>query len=162
MSVFSSRQRGPFAVGDTPEPDDPYGRYKLDCEGHIARAGGRAIVARIGWQLASGPGGNSITNFLFEQAAKNGGRIEASSKWVPATSFLGDTASALASLVDAGEPGLYHVDGNPGLTFFEIATRVRAMVGAPWEIVETDTPDMNTRMTDERVRVAPITDRLPE
>jgi len=164
VSVYSGKQVGPFAVTDTPLPDDDYGRYKLRCEGRIFEAHPKAIIARIGWQIGDAPGSNNMLDYLFKRAAEGGGgkgRIEASDQWSPGTSFLVDTAAALADLMDQNRPGLYHVDGNPGLTFFQIAQRLAKLHTQPWTITPASTPTGSSRMLDPRVKVRSIADRLP-
>jgi dTDP-4-dehydrorhamnose reductase len=164
VSVYSGKQVGPFGVADTPEPDDDYGRYKLRCERRILEALPSAIIARIGWQIGESPGGNHMLDYLHRKAGESGGTIEASNQWSPGTSFLVDTGAALADLMDTNQPGvggLYHVDGNPGLMFFEIATRLARLHRQPWTIVPAPTPTGSSRMTDPRVRVSSIADTLP-
>ena len=164
VSVYSGTQVGPFAVTDIPEPDDDYGRYKLRCEGLIFDACPDAIVARIGWQIGDTlppPSKNHMLDFLCRKAEEGAGRIEASDQWTPGTSFLSDVAVTLADLMEGNEPGLYHVDGNPGLTFFEIARRLARLHGTGWQVVPTHEHVGSSRMTDPRVRVRSIEDRLP-
>ncbi len=160
VSVYSGLQVGPFAVTDAPEPDDDYGRYKLRCEGRIREACPHTIIARIGWQIGEAAGGNHMLDFLHKKAADGQGRIEASNQWTPGTSFLVDTASALADLMETGTPGLFHVDGNPGLTFFEIASRLARLHNKDWTIVPSATPTGSSRMVDPRVRIRSIAERL--
>lgn len=164
VSVYSGKQVGPFAVTDTPLPDDDYGRYKLRCEQRIREALPAAIIARIGWQIGDAPGSNNMLDYLFKKAAEGNGTIEASDQWSPGTSFLVDTAAALADLMEKKQPGvggLYHVDGNPGLTFFEIAARLARLHKQPWTITPASTPTGSSRMTDPRVKVRSIAERLP-
>ena len=161
VSVYSGKQVGPFAVTDTPLPDDDYGRYKLRCEQRIREAHPSAIIARIGWQIGDAPGSNNMLDYLFKRAAEGNGHIEASNQWSPGTSFLTDTAAALADLMEKNQPGLYHVDGNPGLTFFDIASRLARLHKQPWTVTPASTPTGSSRMTDPRVKVRSITVRLP-
>lgn len=159
VSVFGGRQRGPFESRDRPEPDSDYGRYKLQCEEAILAANPGARVARIGWQIGMRPGGNHLVDFLArEMAAK--GRIEASRRWFQACSFLEDTADALIALAGAGAGGVYHLDGNPGLSFFKIVMGLNLMLQAGWVIHPSDTPDLDNRLRDGRISVRPITARL--
>lgn len=160
VSVYSGKQVGPFAVTDAPEPDDDYGRYKLRCENRITDACPGAIIARIGWQIGEAPGSNTMMDFLHKKAAEGNGRVEASDRWTPGCSFLVDTAVALADLMEQNQPGVYHVDGNPGLTFFEIATRLASMHKKDWTIVPSATPTGSSRMVDPRVTVRSITGQL--
>jgi dTDP-4-dehydrorhamnose reductase len=156
VSVFSDAQQGPFEVEAIPEPSDDYGRYKLDCERRVRAAHPEAVVARLGWQIGAEPGGNHMVDHLHRKHRKEGA-IAASTRWRPACSFLPDTAIALAALLEA-PPGLYHLDGNPGLSFFEIATGLNALLGDPWRVDPAEEPDRDGRMLDPRPRVRLISE----
>lgn len=158
VSVFGAAQRGPFAPDDAPAPDDDYGRYKLDAERRVTAAHPDAVVARLAWQIGDAPGSNTLTDFLHRASLR--GPVEASTRWTPALAWLDDTADAVAALMADAPPGLYHLDGNPGLSFYDVATRLRTAVGADWEVVPVDDPARDNRMTDPRIAVRPITERL--
>ena len=158
VSVYSGAQTGPFTVQDVPQPDDDYGRYKLECEQRVQAVHSRAHIVRIGWQIGSTPGGNQMIDFL-DRTFREQGRIDASTRWFPGCSFLPDTAAALLRIT-ALPPGLYHLDGNPGLNFFQIATGLNRLLGDPWTVVPVAGLVQNHRMLDPRVEVASITQRL--
>jgi dTDP-4-dehydrorhamnose reductase len=160
VSVFSIAQHGPFTVDVEPQPTDDYGRYKLECEQRILAVNAQAVVARIGWQIADRAGSNNMVDYLTRTNAA-AGAIDASENWQPACSFLPDSAAALTELLfDRNACGIYHVDGNPGLSFFEIATRLNERHGRAWKVRRVAEPNWNQRMIDARVRVTPISERL--
>ena len=158
VSVFGPEQRGPLDIHVTPQATDDYGRYKQDCERAITATNPDAIIARLGWQIGQAPGSNTMTDYLSRRAAE--GPVQASTVWFPSCAFLEDTAAALAALLEKGESGLFHLEGNPGLSFFEIATRLARTLGMPWEIMPDESFSMDNRMIDPRVPVQPITKRL--
>lgn len=158
VSVFSAAQTGPFTVDDIPHPDDDYGRYKLECERRVQAAHPAAHVVRIGWQIGSAPGGNQMVDFL-DRTHRERGRVDASTLWFPGCSFLPDTAESLVQILEL-PPGLYHLDGNPGLNFHEIAAGLNQLLGNPWKVIPVSGLVQNHRMLDPRVPVAPITRRL--
>jgi dTDP-4-dehydrorhamnose reductase len=157
VSVFSPAQTGPFVVDDRPEPDDEYGRYKRTCEQRVQAANPGAIIARLGWQIGRLAEGNQMVAFLH-RTFETAGEIEASTAWFPACSFLPDTAVALITLMHSSTPGLYHLGGNPGLSFYDIVMGLKKLLHAPWTIVPTPTPVQNSRMVDGRIPLKPITD----
>ena len=159
VSVFSGRGPAPIRPGAEPDATDDYGRYKIECERRVAAARPEALVARIGWQIGDAPGKNNMLTYLDETNARDG-EVRASTRWFPACSFLADTADALVTLMERGAEGIYHVDANPGLTFFDIATRLNRLHGEPWRVVESDDPVLDLRMADERVSIAPITETI--
>jgi dTDP-4-dehydrorhamnose reductase len=158
VSVYANTQRGPFPTSAKPEPNDDYGRYKMDCERRIAAANPNAQVARLGWQIGTKPGSNNMVDYL-DKTNRERGRIEASAKWFPSCAFLEDTADALAELMESHPAGLYHLEGNPGLNFFEIATNVNRLQGNPWKVEPTGSHDQHNLMVGN-VRVSPITRRF--
>ena len=159
VSVYAASQSGPFTIRDVPRPDDDYGRYKLDCERRVQAAHPAAHVVRIGWQIGAAPGGNQMVDFL-DRAHRERGQIDASTRWFPGCSFLPDTAESLAQISKL-PPGLYHLDGNPGLDFFEIATGLNRLLGNPWKVEPVAGLVQNHRMLDPRVPVASIARRFP-
>lgn len=159
VSVFSGAQSGPFTPEDTPLPDDDYGRYKLECEHRVQTTNPKAHVVRIGWQIGDAPGGNQMIDFL-ERTFREQCVIEAGTNWFPACSFLPDTAAGLADILRSHPPGLYQLDGNPGLSFHEITTNLNRLQGQPWKVVPGTNPVHNNLMTDPRLSISPITRRF--
>jgi dTDP-4-dehydrorhamnose reductase len=156
VSVFSSAQHGPFSADSLPQPDDDYGRYKLECERRVCAAHPEALVARLGWQIGRTPGGNHMVDYL-DRTFRMEGHITASTRWYQACSFLEDTADSLKYIMETCAAGLYHVDGNPGLNFHEIATGLNGLLDEPWTVLPSDNPNQNNLLLDKRVKVNPIT-----
>ena len=152
VSVFGGHQVGPFRLADTPEPDDDYGRYKLEGERRALAANPHAAVYRIGWQIGDAPGSNNMVDY-FEREHAAHGVLRASVLWYPGASRLADTAECLVRHFLAGDEGLYHVDGNPGLNLYEIAELTRERLGADWKIEPVEGFERNHRMVDERIKI---------
>lgn len=159
VSVFSNSQQGPFSIGTPPKPQDDYGRYKLECEQRVRAANAKANIVRLGWQIGASAGSNNMIDFL-ERTHRADGRIEVGRSWFPACSFLQDTAISLDRMMRNAAGELYHLDGNPGLSLYEIATRLNAIHGSPWRVVAAEEPVWNTRMLDPRMETPSITARL--
>ena len=159
VSVYSSSQVGPFSIHDVPEPNDDYGRYKLECERRVRLANPDARIARLGWQIGEAPGNNNFVDYLHRHHVDHG-HIDASRNWIPSCAMLADTAASLVGIIEMQSAGLYHLEGNPGLSFLEIAESLNRLRGNPWTIVPTDTPVMNNLMRDDRVEVRPIIETL--
>ncbi|MEM1055367.1 MAG: sugar nucleotide-binding protein [Bacteroidota bacterium] len=158
VSVFAPRNEGPIPPEAEPDATDDYGRYKARAEALVREAAPDAVLARLGWQIGETPGSNTMTDWLYRHA--EAGPVEASTRWLPACSWLLDTAAALVALVERAEGGTYHLDGNQGLSFHEITRRLSARLGLGAEIVATDEPVMDLRMPDPRVSVRDIAERL--
>lgn len=159
VSVFSAAQVGPFSVEVPPQPEDDYGRYKLECEQRVRTANPQALVVRLGWQIGTALGGNHMVDYL-ERTFRTQGQIEASVNWYQACSFLEDTATGLQHCMETLPAGLYHLDGNPGLNFYEIVSKLNQQRGGRWVVRESSTPALNNRLIDSRLPVTPITYRF--
>ena len=159
VSVFSSEQIGPFMVDMEPKPADDYGRYKLECEQRMTAVNKDLIIARLGWQIGEAPGSNNMMDFLHRKNEEEG-RINASTRWYPGCSFLEDTAEALHELSLRNSPGIYHIDGNPGMNLYEISQALNHKYEMNWEISKSDQPKINSLMKDDRIAVKSINERL--
>jgi dTDP-4-dehydrorhamnose reductase len=159
VSVYSAKQQGPFTVDIEPQPEDDYGRYKLDCEHRVRAANAEALIVRLGWQIGETLTGNQMVATL-EQINTADGRVRAGTNWYPACSFLPDTAQSLTSSMSRLPAGLYHLDGNTGLSFYDIAVRLNRLWNERWTIEPTSTPVQDYRLEDARIELQPISDRL--
>ncbi len=161
---------GPHRPDDAPATKDEYGRYKARCEAAVRAANPGAIVARLGWQIAqsgarAATGSATGRNHMLEQLhqrAERGEVIRASTRWLPATSFLEDTAAALRGLLEAGRGGTFHVDGNADAAwdFHRLVVALRARHGATWRVEPCEDHVDDQRLLDDRLRVGSIAARL--
>ncbi|HEU4407148.1 MAG TPA: sugar nucleotide-binding protein [Polyangiaceae bacterium] len=158
--VFSDDARGPFTPESEPDAREGYGYEKRMAEGRVRYQNPAAKVVRLGWQIGREPGSNNMIDHLV-QKARELGRVPASRRWLPATSFLEDTADALVRLADA-PPGLYHLDANgAGHSFYDIASALSRLHGGVWPIEPNDDFVYDQRLLDGRVPVTPLAERLP-
>ena len=159
VSVYGHHQTGPHAIDTVPEPQDDYGRYKLECERRVLAACPGAHIVRLGWQIALRSGGNQMVDYLTRQHAEHG-RIEASTLWLQACSFLDDTARVLADVIERFPPGLYQLDGNPGWNFHRLACALNHAMGDPWTVQPCEGLRLNNLVRDERLPSVSIEARL--
>lgn len=157
VSVFSAEQVGPFVPESKPEPQDEYGRYKLECEQRVRAVNREALVVRLGWQIGTAVGGNHMLDHLI-RTNQNEGKIVASTNWYQACSFLADTADSLLHAMSHLPTGLYHLDGNPGLSFYDIVTGLSQIHHAQWTIRPEERPVQNNLLHDSRLRVRSVAD----
>ncbi len=160
VMVYTNAVPGPRDPATPADETEGYGAEKRRAEEQVLHQNPGAIVARLGWQIGSAPGTNNMIDFL-ERTNRESGAIRASTRWIPACSFLEDTADALLSLPGAGS-GIHHVEGNStGLDFHRIATGLNALHGNRWRIVATDDFVLDQRLRDTRVPVGCVEARLP-
>lgn len=109
--VFHHEPDGPHGVADTRSARDDYGRAKIAMEDAVRAAHPRASLLRLGWQIDPLARGNNMLAHLDRWQAEQG-EVAASSAWIPACSFMADSAEALLRLLES--PGIHHVDSNAG------------------------------------------------
>ena len=160
VMVFSDASRGPFTVESQPDAPEGYGYEKRTAERRVFHQNPAARVVRIGWQIGDRAGSNNMIDF-FERQVREHGRITASTRWLPACSFLPDTAEVLWQVLSQ-PPGLYMVDSNARWSFFEIATALNRRHGGVWKIVPTQDFVYDQRMRDDRLEVPALNKRLPD
>jgi dTDP-4-dehydrorhamnose reductase len=157
--VFSNDAVGPFTLAHAPDAPAGYGHEKRQAERAVMEAHPGAVVVRLGWQIGDGHDGNQMRAHLHREVAEHG-RVRASTRWLPACSWLPDTITALLEL-GTREGGLYMLDANERWSFFEIACALRDDAGEPWEIVPTTDFVYDQRLLDPRMRVPSLAARLP-
>ncbi|MFO0840517.1 MAG: sugar nucleotide-binding protein [Phycisphaerae bacterium] len=160
VMVFSDAARGPFAIDSTPDRADGYGYEKRIAEQRVRAAHPAAAVVRLGWQIGAAPGGNQMLSY-FDQQSQQHGVVRASTRWLPACSFLEDSAAALLRAAEM-PGGLYQFDSNRRWSFFEIAGALNRRAGNAWRIEPTSDFVYDQRMLDERLIAPPLDIRLPE
>lgn len=159
--VFTDRAKGPFYPDTSPDATEGYGGEKRRGEERVFAENPSSIVVRLGWQIGSMPGSNNMVDF-FAANMRDKGVIPASRRWLPACSFVEDTADLLLQLLDRGENGIFHSSSNDQWNFFEIATALNRRHGDLWNIQANDDFVYDQRMPDPRIQMPPLADRLPE
>jgi dTDP-4-dehydrorhamnose reductase len=158
--VWSDAAIGPFTVETPPDAAHGYGHEKRCAEERVWHQFPQATIARLGWQIAE-CGANSMLRH-FDRAFAEHGEVRASTRWLPACSFVDDTVAALARLADPAAAGAtYLLDSNERWTFFDIATTLAAAYGKPWKIVPTEDFVYDQRLLDARPAMPSLRARLP-
>lgn len=160
VSVFDHQKPGPYLPNRLPDAQDDYGRYKAECERRILAVNPDALIARLGWQIGHVIGTNNLLDFLVRTGGERG-RVELSSGVLHSHAFLEDTADAIYQLLRRDAHGLYQIEGNSGLSLFEVARRIAKLHRLSFPILPIHEPLRDVRMIDDRIDVEPITLRLP-
>ena len=158
--VFSDQARGPFTRQASPDAREGYGYEKRMAEALVRDKNPAARIVRLGWQIGTAPGSNNMIDYLAARMTEHG-EVRASTAWLPATSFLDDTAAVLADVVER-PPGLYMIDSNRGWSFYDIACALNQQHGEPWTITATDDFVYDQRLLDDDLDVPSLATRLPQ
>lgn len=160
VMVFAQRPDGPYDIWSPRTADTDYGRYKIACEDAIWAANPAAMVARIGYQIDPDGRGNNMVAHLDAQQQESG-RVLASDRWIPATSFMVDTAAALLGLLAEPERGLHHLDANAedAWSYQQLVRALAVGLHRDWEVADAPEPVHDQRLVGPR-RIRPLSDRL--
>ena len=161
--VFDHAPDGPHRRHDLRNAKDDYGRYKIACEDAVAAADPAASIVRIGWQIDAEAAGNNMLMALDAWQQREG-RVAASRAWIPACSFMEDTAQGLLQLLDAPVPGVVHLDSNAleGHSFDQVAAALREQFGREaWQIEVNEAYRHDQRLGGGGALVPPLSARLP-
>ncbi|PNY81052.1 sugar nucleotide-binding protein [Deinococcus koreensis] len=159
--VFHHDPDGPHQPRDPRTAQDGYGQLKIRSEDAIVAANPDAVIARIGWQIHPDATGNNMVAQLGAQQREQG-RIRASRHWIPACSFMDDTAAALVGLAQDASRGPVHLDSNANdaLNFPDLVRALARQLGQPWQVEETEDYRHDQRLADGVERMPGLRGRL--
>ncbi len=158
--VFHRQPDGPHRVDDERSAQDDYGRMKIAVEDAVRAAHRQASVLRIGWQIDAQAQGNNMLATLDRWQAEQG-EVAASRTWIPACSFMSDTAAALLALLR--QPGVHHVDSNAveAWRFDEIVAALARRFERPhWRLRVHEDYCHDQRLAGGQAGVPPLSARL--
>jgi dTDP-4-dehydrorhamnose reductase len=163
--VFDHLPNGPHQPADARTAHDDYGRYKIACEDAVQAANPQASVLRIGWQIDATQAGNNMLMAL-DGWQNERQQVAASRLWIPACSFMPDTAQAIVSLLlspQAQHRGLLHFDSNAhdALPFDVLVAKLKAAFQREhWQVVSTEDYAHDQRLVGGPLTAPPLLQRL--
>ncbi len=140
--VFDGRKGVPYVEDDPVAPLGVYGRSKLAGERAVHAAGGRWLVVRTAWVFAA-TGHNFVKTMLRLGAERDSLSVvdDQTGGPTPAAMF----AEALLDMLDHARAdgfadwGIYHLAGEPPVTWFDFAKAIFAEAGLSVAVTPTDT-----------------------
>jgi dTDP-4-dehydrorhamnose reductase len=158
--VFESATPGPYTLATPADAREGYGLEKRLAEVAVLQAHPHgARVVRLGWQIGADDTGNQMAAHACREMAAHGA-IAASTAWMPACSFIDDTARALLRALSA-PPGLYLLDGNAaGHDFATILEALARAQRRDWIVRRHADYVHDQRLLDGRLGIEPIGLRL--
>jgi dTDP-4-dehydrorhamnose reductase len=136
--VFDGEKGAPYDEADRPAPISVYGRSKLAGEENVRAVLNDHVIVRTAWVFG---GGNDFASKALAKL-RAGEKVQAFTDRVGSPTYVHHLAERLLPLVLAGRPGTYHVAGPEPITWFDAATRLKALGGLPGD-VEPATLDSN-------------------
>ncbi len=162
VMVFGDKPNGPHHPQDKPTSQEDYGLYKARCEDAVMGANSQAMIVRLGWQIHPDAVGNNMLGQL-DSWQTDKGRVDASRLWIPACSFMEDTADGLLSLLGAPRPGIHHLDGNAqdAWSFDRIVSALKSKFARhAWNIVVNEDYSHDQRLLGSPGLCRPLSQRL--
>ena len=137
--VFDGAASRPYTEEDEPNPQSVYAVSKLLGD-WFARSAPRAFVLRVE-SLFGGPAAKSSLDKMVE-AILDGREVRAFSDRTVSPSYVVDVSAATRTLLQGGEPGLYHCVCSGYATWYDIAREIARQIGRPATIVPVTMKDV--------------------
>lgn len=139
--VFDGEQGG-YQEEDKRSPINVYGESKARGEELVMTANPEALILRTAWLFRKGRG-NMVTWFL--DLAKRGKEIPAiEDEWGNVT-FAGDIPPVVATLLEKGEAGVYHLVGGEETTPLEMAEHIVSVTNSSSLILKKKSDELERK-----------------
>ncbi len=137
--VFDGMAVTPRREDDATAPVTAYGRSKLAGERAAREANPRHLIVRTAWLYGAG-GRNFVDTILSLARAGEPLRIVEDQRGSPTLTV--DLAGALATLMDRGERGTFHVTNSGDCTWHDLAVAACEEAGVPAQIGRLSTAEL--------------------
>jgi dTDP-4-dehydrorhamnose reductase len=153
--VFSGKVvEAPYSEYSKPDAVDEFATYKLNLERLVLDFyPENAYVIRLAWQIGQQPGGYNMLSFIKDQMDKKG-VFQVSKQLYLSAMFIEDTCESIIDIIQSKLPGLYHLEGNDGYSFYDIAYFLKHERGQDWIILDDSKKfSKNDVMDNSKVKV---------
>jgi len=135
--VFSGKTAlSPYSEFEKPDATDDFALNKIAIEKLVLDTyPEKGYVARLAWQIGDKPGGYQMLSFIKDQMDKKG-VFQVSKHLYLSAMFIEDTCETLLDLIFNYPAGVYHVEGNDGFSFYDIAYFLKHERGQDWIILD--------------------------
>lgn len=141
--VFDGNGNTPYSETDTTHPVNTYGASKLMGEEEILKFNPNAIIIRTSW-VYSAFGNNFVKTMLRLMKEKQEIKV-VNDQWGSPT-FAADLAMAILNIISQQEwkPGIYHFSNEGIINWYQFATAIKEIIGAPVTINPVPTSEYPT------------------
>lgn len=135
--VFSGKTaQSPYSEFEKPDSTDEFAINKIAIEKLVLDTyPEKGYVARLAWQIGDKPGGYQMLSFIKDQMDKKG-VFQVSKHLYLSAMFIEDTCETLLDLIVKYPAGVYHVEGNDGFSFYDIAYYLKHERGQDWIVLD--------------------------
>lgn len=120
--VFDGTCARPYAPGDPPNPQNAYGRTKLEGERLVAAAAPHALIVRTSWVYAA-QGHNFVRTMLRLMAERD--RIQVVNDQVGSPTSADSLAASVWALAVQGASGIFHFADGGVASWYDFAVAIQ-------------------------------------
>lgn len=159
--VFSDYNNGPFDFTSKPDAFEGFGFEKRMAEERVMYQNPQAIVIRLPLQISRDIKDKGLL-FEVQKEILDKGELLASANFYPAIAFIEDTIEEIYRISTSYEKGLFMIDSNDGLNYFDILTSLNKIYQKNWDIEKSINFNYNQRMIDEKSQISKLSKKLEE
>ena len=159
--VFSDYNNGPFDSTSKPDAFEGFGFEKRMAEERVLYQNPHAIIIRLPLQISRDVKDNGLLNLIQKEISEKG-EIHASTNYYPALAFIEDTVAEIYRISVEYDSGLFMVDSNAELNYYDILSRLKVIYQKDWVIEKSIDFTYNQSMIDEKVKIPKLSERLLE
>lgn len=164
--VYGGRGDQPFAVTDTTDPQNVYGRTKLDGEKAVAETLREHFIVRTSWVF--GINGNNFVKTMLRLGAQNE-ELKVVCDQIGSPTYTPDLARVICDLIVTEKYGVYHATNEKYCSWAEFAAAIMQKAGLKAKITPIPTSEypskakrpLNSRLSKKCLDEAKI-ERLPD
>jgi dTDP-4-dehydrorhamnose reductase len=138
--VFDGKKSSPYTETDIPNPQNVYGKSKLEGEEYIKEMLNNYFIVRSsGLYGAAGCMATGGLNFVESmlKIAREKGRVEVVDDQTVAPTYTLDLAEKIYELLQTGRYGIYHLTNNGQCSWYEFALKVFQLTKTKVELERT-------------------------
>lgn len=142
--VFDGKNHRPYTEDILPDPQNVYGRSKLDGENLLMQVCPQSMILRTSWLYSS-----FAANFVKTMIGlgRECDRLNVVLDQIASPTYAADLAEVILHIIDSGKflPGLYHYANEGVASWYDLACRVQRLVGNTCLVIPIETKDYPTR-----------------
>lgn len=161
FEVFSDYNSGPFDITSKPDAFEGFGFEKRMAEERVLYQNPQAIIIRLPLQISRDPKDKGLL-FELQNELVEKGELIASVNYFPALAFIEDTIEEIYRISTNYDKGLFMIDSNDGLSYYDILTSLNNIYQKNWIISKSTDFNYNQRMLDDKCQIPKLSEKLKE
>ena len=130
-AVFGGEKAEPYIEFDVPRPANVYGVSKLAGEQIVASLLQRYYIVRAGWMIGGGARDKKFVGKIARLIVETPGPLRVVDDKLGSPTYAKDLLAGIRRLMETGHYGLYHMVNSGRCTRYDVALKVREVLGRP-------------------------------